>query len=60
MGALRFRSKGSAGGHNGMKSIIHACLSDEVHRWRVGIKGNGEYHDLADYVLGKFTSDENE
>lgn len=60
-GMLRIRKKGSAGGHNGMKSII-AHLGDEgFPRIRVGI--GGERHpgmDLADYVLGHFGKDEKE
>ena len=54
-GHLRIRRKGSAGGHNGLKSII-ACLgSDAFARFRIGVgqKPSAEY-DLADWVLGKF------
>ncbi len=54
-GRVRIRKKGSAGGHNGLKSII-ACLgSDAFVRFRFGV---GERldpaQDLADFVLGKF------
>ena len=52
-GVLRLRTKGSAGGHNGMKSIIKHLGGDTFPRIRVGI--GGEKHpgqDLADYVLG--------
>ncbi len=55
-GALRIRPGGSAGGHNGMKSIIYQLNSDRFPRVRFGI-GAPEY-DMADYVLGKFSYDE--
>lgn len=58
-GMLRIRKKGSAGGHNGMKSIISHLGGDDFPRIRVGI--GGEKHpgqDLADYVLSKFPKDE--
>lgn len=58
-GMLRLRTKGSAGGHNGMKSIIKHLGGDTFPRIRVGI--GGEKHpgqDLADYVLGHFKDDE--
>lgn len=60
-GMLRIRKKGSAGGHNGMKSIIKHLGGDSFPRIRVGI--GGEKHpgqDLADYVLGHFTKEEKE
>ncbi len=52
---LRIRPSGSAGGHNGLKSII-ACLgTDQFPRIRIGVgtKPHPDY-DLADWVLGKF------
>ena len=58
-GMLRIRKKGSAGGHNGMKSIIRHLGGDTFPRIRVGI--GGERHpgqDLADYVLGHFPKEE--
>lgn len=58
-GMLRIRKKGSAGGHNGMKSIIKHLGADTFPRIRVGI--GGEKHpnqDLADYVLGHFSKEE--
>lgn len=58
-GMLRIRKKGSAGGHNGMKSIISHLGGDDFPRIRVGI--GGERHpdmDLADYVLGHFSGEE--
>lgn len=58
-GKLRIRKKGSAGGHNGIKSIISHMGGDNFPRIRVGI--GGERHpgmDLADYVLGHFGKEE--
>lgn len=58
-GRLRIRSKGSAGGHNGLKSIIYQLQSEDFARVRIGV-GSPEHkdYDLADYVLGRFTKDE--
>lgn len=60
-GRLRIRRKGSAGGHNGIKSIILNLGSDEFPRVKIGV-GAPEHkdHDLADYVLGKFSKEETE
>ncbi|MBA3815932.1 MAG: aminoacyl-tRNA hydrolase [Parachlamydiaceae bacterium] len=57
-GAIRLRSKGSAGGHNGLKSIISHFGTDDFVRLRMGI---GDYRDrepLSDYVLSSFTAEE--
>ena len=53
-GIIRIRRKGSAGGHNGLKSIIERLSGDNFPRIKIGIgkKPNPEY-DLADWVLGK-------
>ncbi len=53
-GLLRIRRKGSAGGHNGLKSIISHIGSEEFPRIKIGVgkKPSPEY-DLADWVLGK-------
>lgn len=53
VGALRIRRKGSAGGHNGLKSIIEQLSSDEFPRIKLGV-GKNQYPDLADWVLGSF------
>jgi len=58
VGSLRIREKGSAGGHNGIKSIILNLGTDEFPRFRLGINEKPDNYDLADYVLGKFTSEE--
>ena len=58
-GRLRIRAKGSAGGHNGLKSIIYQLNSDSFPRIRVGVGApKHEDYDLADFVLGRFTKDE--
>ncbi len=53
-GIIRIRRKGSAGGHNGLKSIIERLGSEDFPRVKIGVgkKPNPEY-DLADWVLGK-------
>jgi len=56
-GKLRLREKGSAGGHNGIKSIIAHVGTNEFRRIRVGISKLPRY-DVIDYVLGHFTSEE--
>ena len=58
LGRLRARPSGSAGGHNGLKSIIEALGTEEFARLRVGVgRGDGRL-DLADHVLAKFDPDE--
>lgn len=58
-GRLRIRAKGSAGGHNGLKSIINRLGSDNFPRIKIGV-GSPEHkdYDLADFVLGKFSDEE--
>jgi PTH1 family peptidyl-tRNA hydrolase len=57
VGKLRIRKKGSAGTHNGMKSIIYEIQSDQFSRVRIGI-GKPQYGNLADFVLGKFSKED--
>ena len=57
LGKLRARKKGSAGGHNGLKSII-AHLGDEFSRLRVGVGRGEDQRNLADHVLARFEKDE--
>ncbi|MEN6314979.1 MAG: aminoacyl-tRNA hydrolase [Clostridiaceae bacterium] len=57
-GTIRVRPKGSSGTHNGMKSIIYQLQSDDFPRIRIGIGKAPEGWDLADYVLGRFSSEE--
>jgi PTH1 family peptidyl-tRNA hydrolase len=54
LGHLRVRPRGSAGGHNGLKSLIGALQSDEFARVRLGVKPEGPAEDLVDYLLGRF------
>ena len=51
VGRVRFRPRGSAGGHNGLKSISGALGSDEYPRLRIGVGQKPEAMDLADWVL---------
>ena len=60
-GKLRIRRKGSAGGHNGLKSIIQCMGTEDFPRVRLGIGAKTHPDmDLADYVLGKFPKGEQE
>ena len=54
LGSLRIRGWGSAGGHNGLKSIIGALESDQFARVRMGIGPDHPVADRAAYVLGRF------
>lgn len=58
-GKLRIRPSGSAGGHNGLKSIIARLGSENFPRIRIGVgaKPHPDY-DLADWVLGRFSDEE--
>ena len=58
VGKLRLRAKGSAGGHNGIKSIISHLGTDKFKRVRIGVGNKPEGYDLAAYVLGHFSSEE--
>lgn len=57
-GKIRLRTKGSAGGHNGLKSIIAAIKSDEFVRLRIGIQPPHPIRDTAHFVLEKFSKSE--
>lgn len=58
-GRIRVRPRGSAGGHNGLKSIIYMLESDEFPRVKMGVGApKNENYDLADFVLGHFTKEE--
>ena len=55
-GVIRIRRKGSAGGHNGLKSIIAHLGSDEFPRIKIGVgKKPSPDYDLVDFVLGRFS-----
>ena len=59
VGKLRIRKGGSAGGHNGLKSIIQHLGTDQFPRVKIGVgeKPHPDY-DMADWVLGKFTGED--
>jgi PTH1 family peptidyl-tRNA hydrolase len=57
-GQLRLREKGSAGGHNGMKSIIQHLGTQEFKRIRIGVDRPSPGHDIARYVLDDFPKSE--
>jgi PTH1 family peptidyl-tRNA hydrolase len=57
-GSLRLRYQGSAGGHNGIKSIIQHTGTQVFHRIRIGISRPAPGYDIADYVLSNFTGEE--
>ena len=54
-GSIRVRKKGSAGGHNGIKSIIAHLGTEKFKRIRVGVGEKPKNWDLADFVLGHFS-----
>jgi len=57
-GKLRARSRGSAGGHNGLKSIVDRLGTSDFPRLRLGVGRGDARRDLADHVLSKFEADE--
>ena len=64
VGRYRLRARGSAGGHNGLKSVEQAIGNQEYARLRIGVgpseERRGIYKDLADFVLAPFGRDERE
>ncbi|MDD2487289.1 MAG: aminoacyl-tRNA hydrolase [Candidatus Gracilibacteria bacterium] len=58
-GKIRFRDKGSAGGHNGIKSLIEKLGTEEFKRIKVGVGFDPKY-DVSDWVLSKFSKQESE
>ncbi len=58
LSSVRIREKGSAGGHNGIKNIIAHLNTDAFIRIKVGIGEKPNGWDLADYVLTKFSKDD--
>jgi peptidyl-tRNA hydrolase, PTH1 family len=57
LGRIRARARGSAGGHNGLKSAI-AHLGDQFARLRLGVGRGEQRRNLADHVLARFDTDE--
>ena len=63
LGTIRLRARGSAGGHNGLKSVEHHLKSREYARLRIGIRPRDERRqvgDLSDFVLAPFGKAERE
>jgi PTH1 family peptidyl-tRNA hydrolase len=64
VGRVRIRARGSAGGHNGLKSVEQVLGSQDYSRLRIGVgpseERKGIYKDLADFVLSPFARDERE
>ena len=62
LGTIRHRDKGSAGTHNGMKSVIQELGTQEFNRIKIGIESRGEItpkqQEIASFVLSDFTKDE--
>ncbi len=59
-GTLRFRERGSAGGHRGLESVLDRLGTEDVPRLRLGIGDAERDRDLADHVLEEFSSEEEE
>ena len=57
VGQVRIRKNGSAGGHNGIKSMIQHC-GDQFPRVKIGVGQKPQGWDLADHVLGRFSDEE--
>ncbi len=64
VGRYRLRARGSAGGHNGLRSVEAAIGHQDYARLRIGVgpseEGKNVYEDLADFVLAPFARDERE
>ena len=59
VGRIRIREKGSAGTHNGMRSVIFQLTEQDFPRVRIGVgKPETPEYELVDYVLGRFPKDE--
>lgn len=58
VGQIRMRKKGSAGGHNGLKNIIAHLGHENFMRIKMGVGDKPAGYDLADYVLGHFSKEE--
>ncbi len=60
VGRLRFRASGSAGGHNGVKSVIQSLGGDKFPRLKIGVGASGGRGQMIDHVLGRFKEEERE
>ena len=59
LGKIRFKPKGSSGGHNGLKDISNKLQTDDFARLRIGIGHPAKSIDPSNFVLGKFKKNEN-
>lgn len=60
LGKIRYRESGSAGTHNGLKSIVNETASTEFRRIKIGIGRDEKFKDLADFVLSKIPDEKME
>ena len=60
LGTFRIRPRGSAGGHNGLRSIAGRLMSEDYARLRIGIGPRPDDIDQTDFVLGRFESAEHD
>lgn len=60
LGTIRIRPKGSAGGQNGLKNIIYHLDTDEFTRVRIGVGKKPDGFELSNFVLSKFSEQENQ
>jgi PTH1 family peptidyl-tRNA hydrolase len=60
LGTIRLRPKGSAGGHNGLKSIIECLRTEEFIRLRIGIQPEHPLREQKDFVLENFSRTDSE
>ncbi len=58
LGEYKYKSTGSAGGHNGMKHIIQVLGTEDIKRIKIGIGNKPPQMELANYVLSKFSKEE--
>lgn len=58
VGRIRIRKRGSAGGHNGIKSIIAHLGTETFDRIKIGVGAKSEGWDMVDHVLGRFSKEE--
>jgi PTH1 family peptidyl-tRNA hydrolase len=59
-GTIRFRQNGSAGTHNGMRSVVKLMGTTDIPRLRIGIKPEEKVYNLADYVVSKIEKENRE
>ncbi len=60
LGSFRIRPRGSAGGHNGLRSIAGRLMSEDYARFRIGVGPRPDDEDTTDFVLGEFDPAESE